>query len=392
MQPTADRMSHLAPHFFASLSVRIRSLQAAGGDIIRLDEGAPDLPPAPHIIEALVHCARQPAAHSYQPHIGPAALRRAWADHYLREYGVELDPDTEIVPLLGSKEGIFHLSQAYVNPGDVVLVPDPGYITYTRGALFAGGEVVSMPLRRENGYLPDFHAIPTETLRRARLMWLNYPNNPTAATASREFFAQAVALALEYGFLLCHDAAYMQVAFDGERPPSLLEAPGAKETAVEFNTLSKSHNMAGWRSGALLGNAQVARALFTLKTNADSGHFLPIWEASIAALTGDQTWLKARNEVYRQRRDRVIEGLHALGLSVETPRASLYVWAAVPEGWSSMDFAAALLENTGVSVTPGTIFGKGGEGYVRISLTAPLERIDEAMHRIGDWMTGKNKE
>lgn len=392
MQSTANRMSHLAPHFFASLSARLRSLQAAGSDVIRLDEGAPDLPPAPHIIEALVRSARQPNTHSYQPHMGPDALRRAWADYYLREYGVELDPSTEVIPLLGSKEGIFHLSQAYVNPGDVVLVPDPGYITYTRGALFAGGEVVPMPLRRENGYLPDFDAIPLEILRRARLMWLNYPNNPTAATASREFFAQAVALALEHGLLLCHDAAYMQVAFDGERPPSLLETPGAKEAAVEFNTLSKSHNMAGWRSGALLGNAQVTRALFTLKTNADSGHFLPIWEASIAALTGDQTWLKARNEVYRQRRDRVIEGLRALGFMVETPRASLYVWAGLPENWSSMDFAAALLENTGVSVTPGTVFGRGGEGYVRISLSASLERIDEAMHRISDWMMGQNKE
>ena len=386
MKSTAGRMSHLAPHFFAALSARLQVLQAEGRDIIRLDEGAPDMPPAPHILEALQRSAARPDAHSYQPHRGPRALRQAWAELYSRLYAVELDPDHEVIPLLGSKEGIFHLSLAFVEPGDIALVPDPGYITYTRGALIAGGEVHPMPLLPERGYLPDLQALPRPVLQRAKLMWLNYPNNPTAAVAGLGFFSQAVELARKYGFLLCHDAAYMQVAFDGEKPPSLLQAPGAKEVAVEFNTLSKSHNMAGWRTGALLGNSQAVRALYTLKTNADSSHFLPVFEASTAALTGDQTWLAERNEIYRQRRDVVVASLRRIGLAVPVPRASLYVWSPTPAGWNSVDFATAALEQAGVSLTPGTVFGPGGEGFVRISITAPIERIQQAMDRLGDWL------
>jgi LL-diaminopimelate aminotransferase len=379
-------MAHLSPHFFATLSARLQELQAEGRDIIRLDEGAPDLPPAGHIIEALNLCASRLDTHGYQPHRGPRALREAWAGMYRREYGVTLDPESEIIPLLGSKEGIFHLSLAYVEPGDIVIVPDPGYVTYTRGALVAGGEVYRMPLIRERGYLPDLEALPEDILRRAKLMWLNYPNNPTAGVANLEFFTEAVELASRYGFLLCHDAAYMQVAFDGERPPSLLQAPGAKDVAVEFNTLSKSHNMAGWRTGAILGNAQAVRTFFTLKTNADSSHFLPIFVASTAALNGDQSWLTERNEIYRQRRDVVVAGLHKMGLDVPTPRASLYVWSPVQAGWDSVTFVTAALEQAGVSLTPGTVFGPGGEGFVRISITAPLERIRQAMERLGEWL------
>jgi LL-diaminopimelate aminotransferase len=357
MKSPAGRMSHLAPHFFAALSARIQVLQSEGRDIIRLDEGAPDL-----------------------------SLRQAWAGSYRRLYEVDLDPESEIIPLLGSKEGIFHLSLAFIEPGDIALVPDPGYITYTRGALVAGGEVYRMPLLPERGYLPDLESLPPEVLQRAKLMWLNYPNNPTAAVASLEFFAQAAALAREYGFLLCHDAAYMQVAFDGEQPPSLLQAPGAKEVAVEFNTLSKSHNMAGWRSAALLGNPEAVRALYTLKTNADSSHFLPVFEASTAALTGDQSWLLERNEIYRQRRDVVVAGLRQMGLAVALPRASLYVWSPIPAGWSSIAFATAALEQAGVTLTPGTVFGPGGEGFMRIAITAPVARVRQAMDRLGEWL------
>jgi LL-diaminopimelate aminotransferase len=389
MKPTAGRMSHLAPHFFAALSARLQVLQAEGRDIIRLDEGAPDLPPAPHILETLQRSAARPDAHSYQPHRGPRVLRQAWGDMYRRLYAVELDSEQEIVPLLGSKEGIFHLSLAFIEPGDIALVPDPGYITYTRGALVAGGEVYPMPLLPGSGYLPDLEALPRPVLRRAKLMWLNYPNNPTAAVAGLEFFARSVELAREYGFLLCHDGAYMQVAFDGEQPPSLLQAPGAKDVAVEFNTLSKSHNMAGWRTGALLGNSQAVRALYTLKTNADSSHFLPIFEASTAALTGDQSWLSERNEIYRQRRDVVVAGLQRIGLAVPAPRASLYIWAPIPSGWGSVDFATAALEQARVSLTPGTVFGPGGEGFVRISITAPIERVQQAMDRLGYWLAGQ---
>jgi len=385
MKP-ASRMAYLSPHFFATLNARLAVLQSEGRDIIRLDEGSPDLPPAQHIIDTLVRVATRSDTHAYQPHRGPNALRAAWANWYKNQFGVELDPETEITPLLGSKEGIFHLSQALLDSDDLVLVPDPGYVTYTRGALFAGAQVQTFPLLPELDYLPDLEAIPVELLSRAKLLWLNYPNNPTAATATLEFFERAVGLARQYGFLLCHDAAYIRINFDNYRCPSILQVNGAKDVAVEFNTLSKSHNMAGWRTGALLGNPQVVRTLFTLKTNADSSHFLPIFEASISALNGDQFWLEERNDVYRQRRDTVLAGLKKLGLAVRKPDASLYVWTPVPGGWTSESFAVAALEEAGVSLTPGTVFGPGGEGFLRLSITAPLERLQQAMHRLNDWL------
>lgn len=384
--PIAQRMQALPAHFFASLIARISALQAKGLDVIRLDEGAPDLPPPPPVIQALNSSAEDPTHHSYQPHRGTRNLREAWATMYRHAYDVGLDPETEILPLLGSKEGIFHLPMAIINPGDTVLVPEPGYITYTRGTLFAGGEPVYFPLLPERGYLPDLEAIPVETAYKAKMMWLNYPNNPTTGVATLEFFADAVDFAKQYDLVLCHDAAYTQVTFDSHRAPSLLEIPGAKEVVVEFNTLSKSHNMAGWRVGAALGNAQLLRNLYTLKTNLDSGHFLPVLDAAIEAMCGDQSWLGDRNKIYRQRRDAALQGLRGMGLKAETPRASIYVWSAVPEGWSSEDFASAALEGAHVSVTPGTVFGDAGEGYMRISLTAPVERISQAMSRLERWL------
>ncbi len=383
--PAARRMGHLSAHFFAGLGAKIAAMNQAGVDVIRLDEGSPDLPPAPHIIQTLAESAARPDTHSYQPHRGSAALRQAWAGSYQQVHQVELDAETEILPLLGSKEGIFHLSQAFLQPGDLALIPDPGYISYTRGALFAGAEPYTLPLAAENDYLPDFSALSPEIIRHARLLWLNYPNNPTAAVASQEFFAQAVTFARQHHILLVHDAAYARITFDGKPAPSLLAAPGAKEVAVEFNTLSKSHNMAGWRSGVLAGNAQVIKTLFTLKTNADSGHFRPILDATIAALTGDQTWVEARNQVYRRRRDILVQGLRNLGFPVQTPQASLYVWCPVPQGHDSLSFSTALLDQAGLSLTPGTVFGPGGEGFVRISITAPEARLQEAVQRLADW-------
>lgn len=384
---TAPRMQHLQTHFFAALNGRVAALQVAGRDVIRLDEGSPDLPPAAHIIEALERSARQPDRHGYQPHRGTPALRQAWAQMYRREYGVELDPESEVLPLLGSKEGIFHLALAVIEARDIVLAPDPGYITYTRGTLAAGGEIYKLPLLQEVNYLPNLDFIPADVLRRARMLWLNYPNNPTAAVAPPAYFESVVAFARQHNLLLCHDAAYAQVAFDGYKPPSLLQAPGAKEIAVEFNTLSKSHNMAGWRAAAAVGSPQALQALYTLKTNADSGHFLPVMEAAVAALTGDQSWLAGRNEIYRQRRDVVLAGLRAVGMIAAEPRASLYVWAPLPAGWDrSAEFCAAALEGAGVSFTPGTVFGGAGEGYIRISITASQERLEEAMRRLREWM------
>jgi len=400
MLPLAHRMELFAEHFFAGLNVRLAAMQAQGHDIIRLDEGSPDMPPAPHIIETLANAARRSDVHSYQTHRGFVELRQAWAEMYQHVYGVTVDPEGEVLPLLGSKEGIFHLPLAFIDPGDVVLVPDPGYITYTRGARLAGGELYLLPLLPERDYLPDLQAVPTEIIRRAKLLWLNYPNNPTAATASvgedkrLDFFAEAIAFARQHHLLLCHDAAYAQVTFDGYHAPSPLEVPGAKEVCVEFNTLSKSHNMAGWRVASLIGNPMVIKAMHTLKTNVDSSHFRPVMEAAVGAMTGDQTWLQERNDIYRQRRDVVLPAFARLGWQATTPKASLYVWFAVPEpkeqasrkehafGQTSAEFAATLLEQAHVSLTPGSVFGSCGEGYMRLSLTAPTERVEEAMQRI----------
>jgi LL-diaminopimelate aminotransferase len=381
----ARRMSILMPHFFATLNQHIAAMTASGLDVIRLDEGAPDLPPAPFIIQALTEAAARPDAHGYQPHRGPLALRQAWAGMYRRLYAIDLDPEREVIPLLGSKEGIFHLLQALINPGDLVLVPDPGYVTYTRGTRFAGGEVDYFPLAPERGWLPDLDAIPAEIAERARLIFLNYPNNPTGAIASLDFFADAVNFARRHQLLLCHDAAYAQVTFDGMPAPSPLQIPGASDCVVEFNTLSKSHNMAGWRVGVAVGNAEVLKTLYTLKTNADSGHFYPILHAAAVALDGDQGWLAERNEIYRQRRDVILRTLSSLGLAVEAPGGSLYVWSCIPPGYDPIGFTTAALEAVQVSFTPGSLFGEQGEGYVRIAFTAPLERIVEAMERLGSW-------
>jgi LL-diaminopimelate aminotransferase len=382
MKTVAKRMGTASPLFFASLGEKIASLQERGFDVIRLDIGSPDLPPAAHIVDTLSRAARRGEAHGYQSHNGTAGLRAAWAQMYEQLYQVRLDPQREVLPLLGSKEGIFHLPLAVIDPGDVVLVPDPGYITYTQGALFAGGEPYYLPLLPERGYLPDLASIPGDILKRARLLWLNYPSNPTAATASPDFFSEVVAFAREHDLLVCHDAAYGQVSFDGFRPPSLLQAPGAKEIAVEFNTLSKSHNMAGWRVGAALGNPEVLRSLYNLKTNSDSGHFLPILEAATAAMRGDQSWLAERNAIYQARRDLVMQALNELGWQAATPKASLYVWFHVPDGWDSEAFARAALERSHVSLTPGTVFGERGEGYMRLSFTDSTPRVAEAMDRL----------
>ncbi|MBC8331894.1 MAG: aminotransferase class I/II-fold pyridoxal phosphate-dependent enzyme [Anaerolineae bacterium] len=373
----------LSPNYFATLSARVAALRAAGYDVIRLDIGSPDLPPAVHIVEALTCSARDSTSHGYQPLSGSSEIRRAWAQLYQNQHGVKLDPE-DLLPLLGSKEGVFHLSLAILNPKDVVLIPDPGYQTYAQGARFAGAEPVSFPLLPENGFLPDLDAIPIETARRARLMWLNYPNNPTAAVADLEFFARAVEFARSYGILLVHDAAYTQVTFDGWRAPSILEVPGAADVAVELNTLSKSHNMAGWRLGIAAGNAEAITALLKLKTHADSGHFLPVQDGAVAALTGDQGWLVTRNAVYQDRRDAAMTALRGMGLLPHSSKASLYIWCPIPAGWRSMDFALHILNTAHVSLTPGIIFGPRGEGYFRLSLVRPVDVIETAMNRISN--------
>jgi len=382
---TADRMKALSSYFFAQLNNTIAELSRGGKDIIRLDIGSPDLPPPNAVTDTLCQSATKPTSHGYQSHRGTATFREAWRTLYARQYNVEIDADSEIMPLLGTKEGIFHLTHMLINPGDVVLIPDPHYPTYLAGTLFAGGKPYFVSLREGNDYLPDLSAIPGNIAKQAKMMWVNYPNNPTGATASLEFFKELVKWAKESGTLLCADAAYSQVYFNGTPPPSILQIPGAKETAVEFNSLSKAYNMAGWRVGALVGHTDYIKGFLTLKSNVDSGLFGPILDAATCALDTDPTWVDDRNQTYRRRRDVVVDGFKEMGISLKTPQAALYIWIPIPEGQSSEAFAMALLQETGVSVAPGTIFGKEGKGFIRISIVQPIERLSKAMQRIRDW-------
>jgi LL-diaminopimelate aminotransferase len=384
MKTSATRTHTISDHFFAAVDVKINALRADGNPmpIIRLDIGSPDLPPAPHIIEALTRAAARPDSHGYQPIKGTPALREAWAALYQRLHGVTLDPTAQVLPLLGSKEGIFHLSQALLEPGDVALIPQPAYMSYVRGARFAGAEPFIVPSSRETGFLPDLTAIPADVLSRSRLLWLNFPNNPTSAVSPREFFESAVEFARRHDILLVSDAAYTQVTYDGYYASSLLEIPGALEVAIEFNTLSKSHNMAGWRTAVAVGNADVLKSLGAIEANVNSGGFKPILEASIAALTGDQSWLGPRNQIYQRRRDLVIGRLRELGLEVDLPQASLYAWFKLPDDWASADFTNHVLQTARVSLTPGSVFGT--EGYARLAFCSPDAELVEALNRLGD--------
>jgi len=386
MMKPAQRIANLPPYPFATLSRRIRQLQAQGMDVIRMDMGSPDLPPADFILRALASSAHDPAHHGYAGFTGIPAFRQAVADYYQRRFGVELDPEREILSLIGSKEGIAHVAWAFVNPGDLVLVSDPGYPTYSLGTLMAGGEIYPVPLQAENHWLPDLASIPTDVADRAVLFWVSYPHNPTGAIAPLDFFKELVAFAQAHDILLCHDAPYCDVTFDGYAAPSLLQVEGAKEVALEFNSLSKTYNMAGWRVAMAVGNAQAIEALALVKSNVDSGIFRPIQDAAVAALTGDQSWIAERNAIYQKRRDLVWETLNEIGMEAEKPRATLYLWARVPEGYTSEGFCTALLETQGVSFGPGSFWGQQGEGYVRISIVQPQERIEEAMDRLRKFM------
>ena len=378
----AERVANLPPYVFAQVGRRIRELESQGMDIIRLDIGSPDLPPPDFILEAMYRSAKDGSKHGYGGYYGLPALRAAISTYYLRRFGVELDPNTQVAPLIGSKEGIVNIALAFVDPGSMVLVPDPGYPTYKLGTLLAGGETYAVPLLPEKDYLPDLEAIPDEVARAARILWLNYPNNPTGAVAPLAFFERAVAFGEKYDTLICHDNPYCDVTFDGYAAPSILEVPGAMDVVLEFNSLSKAYNMAGWRVGMAVGNAKAVQTLARTKTNIDSGIFLPIQDAAIAALTGQQEWLEARNAIYRERRDLILSGLEQLGMQARKSQASLYIWAETPDGYSSWDFATRLLEEVGISIGAGTIFGKHGEGYLRISLGMSTERIREAMERL----------
>ncbi len=378
----AERLKRLPPYLFAEIDKKKQEARARGVDVIDLGIGDPDLPTPPHVIQALQQAALDPQNHRYPSYEGMPAFRQAVADWYAKRFGVRLDPESEVLTLIGSKEGTAHMPLAFVNPGDVVLVPDPGYPVYAAGTWFAGGEVHFMPLRRERGFLPELDAIPPDVARRAKLTYLNYPNNPTAACASREFFSQVVAFARRYGVIVCHDAMYSELRFAGYEPPSFLEVKGAREVGVEFHSLSKTYSMTGWRIGFCVGNARAVAGLAKVKTNVDSGVFQAIQYAGIAALTGPQDVPERYRKTYEERRDVVVQGLMTLGWEVDVPRATFFVWAPVPGGLDSRTFASRLLDQVGVVVTPGIGFGPSGEGFYRIALTVESARLAEAMERL----------
>jgi LL-diaminopimelate aminotransferase len=383
----ADRIASFKPYFFASLIVKINELRAQGLDVIRIDMGSPDLAPADFIIDKLVESARRSDSHGYTPNGGTPSFRQAIASYYLRRFGVQLDVKKEVLGLIGSKEGLFNLSQVILNPGDVALIPDPGYPVYSAGSTIAGGINYMMPLLSENGFLPDLASIPTEILDRAKLMWINYPNNPTGAIAPFEFFEEVIAFGRKHHILIAHDAPYVDVCFNGYIAPSIMQVPGAKEVAIEFNSLSKTYNMAGWRLGMAVGNPEVISLLNTYKSQMDTSQFGPVFDAGTLALTSDQEWLSDRNEIYQERRDLVVAGLRKAGFTVDTPEAAIYVWAKLPKGITdSISFCDRMLVETGVSTTPGVVYGEYGEGYLRVSLGTATERIREAIVRIINWV------
>ena len=383
----AKRISSIKPYFFAQLGKRITSMRASGRDVIRMDMGSPDLPPPEAVINALAEAARRPDVHGYTLGSGTGPFRKAVAESYARRFEVDLDPSSEVIDLIGSKEGLFILSQVLLDPGDLALVPDPAYAVYGKGAEIAGADIYPMPLLAENAFLPDLDAIPANVAKRAKILWLNYPNNPTGGIADMGFFARAVDFAREHNILLAHDAPYTEVGFDGYMAPSLLQIEGAKDVAIEFNSLSKAYNMAGWRLGMAVGREDVVGLIETYKSQQDSAIFAPILAAGIVALDTDLEWITARNRTYQARRDVVLDGLHSAGLQVPVPQAALYIWVPLPEeAPSSLDFCASLLEDTGVSTTPGVVFGQHGEGYLRISLVTGIERLEEGTQRMAEWI------
>ena len=378
----AERLKKLPPYLFKEIDRKKAEVRSRGVDIIDLGIGDPDLPTPPHVIEALKKAAEDPANHRYPSYSGMGDFKEAVAKWYQERFGVELDPDTEVASLIGSKEGIAHFPLAFVNPGDVALVPAPAYPVYHIATMFAGGESYFMPLLSENRFLPDLNAIPDKIISRARIMFINYPNNPTSAVADLEFFRKVVEFARNNNILVCHDAAYTEMAFDGYRPPSFLAADGAKEVGIEFHSLSKTYNMTGWRIGFAVGNREAIDGLGAIKSNIDSGVFQAVQMAGIEAMRGDQSCVTDMVQVYSRRRDLMVKGLQDVGFEVESPRATFYLWIKVPEGYTSSDLTERMLEDAGLVVTPGNGFGEPGEGYFRIALTQKRERLAEAVQRL----------
>lgn len=376
----ADRIKHLPPYLFAAIDKAKQEARAKGVDVIDLSVGDPDLPTPAHIIDALDRAARDTSNHQYPSYEGKLTFRTAVADWYKKTFGVDLDPQKEVLTLIGSKEGIAHAPFAFINPGDLALVPDPAYPVYRTAVSFAGGKSVFMPLLRENRFLPDLDAIDPADAKKAKLIFLNYPNNPTAASADRAFFKKLIDFARDNEIIVMHDNPYSEVYFDGKRSMSIFEIDGAKDVAVEFHSLSKTYNMTGWRIGAVVGNAEVVAGIGKIKSNIDSGTFGAVQDAGIAALQSPGDVVDEIRKVYQHRIEILYKALKDMGMTLDKPRATLYLWAYI--GGSSIDYAKRLLDEMGIVATPGVGFGQYGEGYVRFSITQPTERIEAAVERL----------
>jgi LL-diaminopimelate aminotransferase len=384
----SQRVENLPPYLFVQISKNIAAKKARGEEVISFAIGDPDMPTPDHIIETLCEAAHDNANHHYPDSEGLPEFRRAVAEWYQKRFRVTLDPDKEVVSLIGAKEGIAHIALCLIDTDDLALVPDPGYPVYSIGTRLCGGKIHYLPINENNHYLPELESIPEEILRRAKVLWLNYPNNPTGAVAGLDFFQRTVEFAQKNNIAVCHDGPYSEVAFNGYQPVSFMQARGAKEVGIEFHSLSKTYNMTGWRIGMAVGNASLIDALRRVKSNLDSGIPLAIQRAAIAALRGPQSCIEEHNNIYQKRRDKVLQALKQLGIKANTPMASLYIWAKAPEGYSSTEFANDLLEQVNVVVTPGTGYGPSGEGYVRLSLTISDASLEKGLTRLAEW---KNK-
>ena len=385
MPELANRVKQLPPYLFVNISRAIARKKAEGVDVISFGIGDPDIPTPDAVLDKLDAGARKPTNHRYPESEGLPEFRQAVSDFYQRRFGVDLDPASEVINLIGAKEGIAHAALCFIDPGDISISPDPAYPVYEIGTMFAGGTSHCIPLKEANGYLMDFSDIPTDVANAAKTLWLNYPNNPTGAVADLAYFEEAVQYAKEFDLYLLHDACYTEVTFDGYVAPSILQVDGAKDVAMEFHSLSKTANMTGWRVGAAVGNSEMVDALMRVKSNIDSGLSQAVQEMGIAALELPQEWLDSNNAIYRSRRDRVVAALNEIGIPANAPKASLYIWTRVPDGTTSAQFAERLLEECDVVVTPGSSYGAAGEGYIRLSLTIPDDQIDEGIRRISRW-------
>jgi LL-diaminopimelate aminotransferase len=381
----ARRIERVPPYLFVEISRKIAEKKAQGIDVISFGIGDPDIPTPDNIIERLRETAFDAPNHRYPETDGLPEFRQAAANWYQRRFGISLDADKEVLSLIGAKEGIGHVALCFLDPGDIALVPDPGYPVYSVGTWFAGGECHWMPLLEENGWLPDLDAIPEEVAQKAKVMWLNYPNNPTGAIAGLDYFEKVVAFAKRYDIAVMHDASYTEVTFDGYKADSFLQVPGAMDVGMEFHSLSKSYNMTGWRLGVAVGNAEMIRALMVIKSNLDSGAPQAIQYMGIEALNAPLDSIDERNSIYQRRRDRVLNVLRDIGLHVDPPKASLYIWARIPEGYTSAEFTAMLLDQCDIVVTPGTGYGKYGEGYIRLSLTIAEDDMEKGLERLASW-------